>query len=164
MPVALWACAGRGAHVLTFNDYLARQGRRVDGTGLPDAGTVGRRSLTGAGTGGASSGLRQADITYVTAKEAGFDHLRDLCAPSLGDRLHRTFHAALVDEADSLLIDDARFPLVLAGAVNGQQAFHGVAIADVIAGLTPGLHFEVDAQGRDVELTDAGLEHVEERG
>ena len=162
MPVALWACAGRGAHVLTFNDYLARRDAEWMG---PVYRTLGL-SVAAVSQEQAPEARRAAyaaDITYVTAKEAGFDHLRDLCAPSLGDRLHRTFHAALVDEADSLLIDDARFPLVLAGAVNGQQAFHGVAIAEVIAGLTPGLHFEVDAQGRNVELTDAGLEHVERR-
>ena len=62
------------------------------------------------------------DVTYVTAKEAGFDRLRDLLCTAAADLVHRPFHFALVDEADSLLIDEARVPLVLAGSVERDAA------------------------------------------
>jgi preprotein translocase subunit SecA len=67
-------------------------------------------------------GAYLADVTYVTAKEAGFDHLRDLLAMDRHHLVHRPFHFALVDEADSLLIDEARVPLVIAGSVGRETA------------------------------------------
>jgi preprotein translocase subunit SecA len=160
MPVTWWACARRGVHVLTFNDYLAHRDAEWMGPiyrmlGLSVA------AVSQAMPPEARRAAYAADITYVTAREAGFDHLRDLCAPSRVARVHRPFHAALVDEADSLLIDDARFPLVLAGALEDQPVFRGTSLAAVVESLEPGLHFEVDEHGRNVELTDAGLEHVE---
>ena len=102
-----------------------------------------------------------SDITYVTAKEAGFDHLRDLLAMDAADVVHRGFHFALVDEADSLLIDEARVPLVIAGHV-GREMSAAPRLAAVVASLSAGLHFDTDEYGRDVELTDAGIEHVEQ--
>jgi preprotein translocase subunit SecA len=105
-----------------------------------------------------------ADISYVTAKESGFDHLRDLCAASLDEVVHRSFHVALVDEADSLLIDEARVPLVLAGSVAdgpGRGAETLALLASVVGRLSPGTHFAVDEHGRNAELTDAGLDLVE---
>ena len=120
LPVALWALDGRGVHVLTFNDYLARR----------DAEWMGPiYAALGLSVGFVQRDMRpderrrayRADITYVTAKESGFDHLRDLCVASLDEVVHRPFHVALVDEADSLLIDEARVPLVLAGSVAEQS-------------------------------------------
>jgi preprotein translocase subunit SecA len=109
-----------------------------------------------------------ADITYVTAKEAGFDHLRDLCADSPGTVVHRPFHVALVDEADSLLIDEARVPLVLAGSFTGPASATehaggetAVLLALVVSRLSAGRDFVVDESGRNAELTDAGLGAVE---
>jgi preprotein translocase subunit SecA len=102
-----------------------------------------------------------SDITYVTAKEAGFDHLRDLLAMDAADVVHRGFHFALVDEADSLLIDEARVPLVIAGHV-GREMSAAPRLAAVVASLSAGLHFDTDEYGRDVELTEAGIEHVEQ--
>ncbi len=160
LPVALWALARRGVHVLTFNDYLARRDAEWMGPVYRALGL----SVAWIDQGLAPAARRDAyaaDVTYVTAKESGFDHLRDLCAPALRDLVHRPFHAALVDEADSLLIDDARLPLVLAGTLADQPPFPGAPLAAIIRGLSPGAHFEVDAHGRNVELTDAGLERVE---
>ena len=158
MPAALNAFADRGVHVLTFNDYLARRdaewmgpvyrllGLSVGhvGQGMPAAA---RRAAYG------------ADITYVTAKEAGFDHLRDLLAMDAADLVHRPFHFAIVDEADSLMIDEARVPLVIAGRVEGEEP-RAPRLAGLVASLTPGVHFDTDEYGRDVELTEAGAEHV----
>jgi len=159
MPAALNALTGDGVHVLTFNDYLARRDAQW-------MGPVYR--MLGLSAGFIQEGMtaeerRRAyasDITYVTAKEAGFDHLRDLLATDAADVVHRGFHFALVDEADSLLIDEARVPLVIAGHV-GREMSAAPRLAAVVAALSAGLHFDTDEYGRDVELTDAGIEHVE---
>ena len=80
-----------------------------------------------------------ADVTYVTAKEAGFDHLRDLLALDARDQVHRPFHFALVDEADSLLIDEARVPLVIAGSVERGASVGAAAGRGASAALEPGV-------------------------
>ncbi len=159
MPAALNALAGRGVHVLTFNDYLAHRDAEW-------MGPVYRR--LGIAVGSVQHGLTpserrqayRADVTYVTAKEAGFDHLRDLLAADPADVVHRPFHCAIVDEADSLMIDEARVPLVIAGAVDHAQS-RAPLLAALAASLLPGVHFDSDEYGRDIELTEAGIEHVE---
>jgi preprotein translocase subunit SecA len=159
MPAALRALTGEGAHVLTFNDYLARR----------DAEWMGPvYEMLGLSVGFVQQGMTPAerrraylaDVTYVTAKEAGFDHLRDLLAMDPQELVHRPFHFALVDEADSLLIDEARVPLVIAGSV-GREISSAPRLAALVASLTPGVHFDADEYGRDVELTEAGVEEVE---
>ena len=109
-----FALLGRPVHVLTFNDYLARR----------DAVWMGPAyRLLGLSVGAVQEGLDKAakkaayacDITYATAKEAGFDYLRDRLAYEPGELVHRPFAVALVDEADSILIDEARIPLVISG-------------------------------------------------
>jgi preprotein translocase subunit SecA len=159
LPAALNALAGRGVHVLTFNDYLARR----------DAEWMGPlyRSL-GVSVDFVQQGMprqrRQrayaADVTYVTAKEAGFDHLRDGLARHTSELVHRPLHMALVDEADSILIDEARVPLVIAGAVSEPRASPG-ALSQLVAALAAGVHYDTDEYSRDVELTDEGIDHVE---
>ena len=159
MPAALNALTGRSVHVLTFNDYLARR----------DAEWMGPvYRLLGLSVGYVQQGMPpvarraayQADVTYVTAKEAGFDHLRDLLAMDIADLVHRPFHFALVDEADSLMIDEARVPLVIAGSVEREVSL-APRLAALVASLSPGVHFDTDEYGRDIELTEAGIEHVE---
>ena len=159
MPAALNALTGRGVHVLTFNDYLARRDAEW-------MGPVYRR--LGISVGYVQQGMAPAarraaylaDVTYVTAKEAGFDHLRDLLAMDAGGLVHRPFHVALVDEADSLMIDEARVPLVIAGSVERDVSL-APRLAALVASLSPGIHFDTDEYGRDIELTEAGIEHVE---
>jgi preprotein translocase subunit SecA len=160
MPAAFNALTGDGVHVLTFNDYLARR----------DAEWMGPiYRMLGLSVGFVQEGMtpnerRRAyasDITYVTAKEAGFDHLRDLMAMDAADVVHRGFHFALVDEADSLLIDEARVPLVIAGHL-GREMSAAPRLATVVASLSAGLHFATDEYGRDVEFTDTGIEHIEQ--
>ena len=159
MPAALNALAGRGVHVLTFNDYLARRDAEWMGpiyrrVGL-DVGVIQE---------GMSPEERRrayaADVTYVTAKEAGFDYLRDHLAMRVEDLVHRPFHFALVDEADSIMIDEARVPLVIAGRVDTSvPAVH--RLAALVASLTRGVDYDFDEYQRDVELTDAGIDRVE---
>ncbi|MGB6335260.1 MAG: accessory Sec system translocase SecA2, partial [Thermoanaerobaculia bacterium] len=112
-PVFLNALTGGGVHVLTFNDYLARR----------DAAWMGPvYEFLGLSVGVVQEGMGVAerqqayscDITYLTAKEAGFDLLRDGLCFERSHQVHRPFHFALVDEADSILIDEARIPLVIA--------------------------------------------------
>ena len=110
--VALNALAGRGVHVLTYNDYLARRDAEWMGPVYERLGL----SVAFVQQGMAPADRQQAyraDVTYLTAKEAGFDLLRDLLVRS--PQVHRPFHLGLVDEADSILIDEARVPLVIAG-------------------------------------------------
>jgi preprotein translocase subunit SecA len=159
MPAALNALIGKGVHVLTFNDYLARR----DAEWMAPV-----YRMLGLSVGFVQQGMAReervraylADVTYVTAKEAGFDHLRDLLATDPHLLVHRPFHFALVDEADSLLIDEARVPLVIAGSI-GRELSRAPRLAALVASLTPGAHFDSDEYGRDVELTDAGIEHAE---
>ncbi|GMV39963.1 MAG: protein translocase subunit SecA 2 [Myxococcales bacterium] len=153
------ALSGRRTHVLTFNDYLARRdavwmGPLYDFLGVDVAAVHAglspheRRAAYG------------ADVTYVTAKEAGFDHLRDgLCATST-DRVHRGFDVAIVDEADSLLIDEARIPLVIAGD-REERAHSATRVAALVRSLDPALDYVADPAGLNVSLTEAGMARVE---
>jgi preprotein translocase subunit SecA len=159
MPAALNALAGRGVHVLTFNDYLARR----DAEWMAPVYQALGLSVAFVQQGMARAARQQAyraDVTYVTAKEAGFDYLRDRLVRERCELVHRPFHMALVDEADSILIDEARVPLVVAGAVHRTHP-SSQRIAELTAGLTPGIHFDTDEYGRDVELTEAGIDYVE---
>jgi preprotein translocase subunit SecA len=159
MPAALNAFEDRGVHVLTFNDYLARRDAEWMGPVYRMLGlTVGyiQEDLPPA----ARRAAYGADITYVTAKEAGFDHLRDMLAMQPASLVHRPFHFALVDEADSLLIDEATVPLVIAGSVDRDVSL-APRLADLAATLSTGAHFITDEYGRNIQLTDAGIEHVE---
>jgi preprotein translocase subunit SecA len=159
MPAALNALTGQGVHVLTFNDYLA--GRDAEWM-APIYGMLGL-TVRSVREGMPANERRQAycaDVTYVTAKEAGFDHLRDLLATDMADLTHRPFHFAIVDEADSLMLDEARVPLVIAGQIE-RDATLGPRLASFVASLSPGVHFDTDEYCRDVELTEAGIEQAE---
>jgi len=158
-PVALNALTGRGVHVLTYNDYLARR----------DAAWMGpvyaRLGLT---AGFVQEGLtaeerRRAyacDVTYLTVKEAGFDLLRDsLCLDPCG-QVHRPFHCALVDEADSILIDEARIPLVIAGSFDETQT-DLLRLAAIARRLERGLDYATDEYARNIFLTDRGAQRAE---
>jgi preprotein translocase subunit SecA len=158
-PVALAALAGEGAHVLTFNDYLARR----------DAAWMGPvyrlLGLKVAHVEQAMSSVERrrayaADVTYVTAREAGFDFLRDALALEPSDLVQRPLAFALVDEADSLLIDEARIPLVI--ATQEETPRSGLErLAAMVRGLVAGLDFDLDEQGRNIALTDGGASRLE---
>lgn len=159
MPAYLNALTGRGVHVLTFNDYLANRDAEWMGPiyrflGLSAVAVQAGMSLA------EKKQAYAADITYVTAKEAGFDYLRDSIALTAGDTVHRAFHYVIVDEADSLLLDEARVPLVIAGeaAASGND---GTRFADVAKQLRHEEHFVFDEFKRNVYLTESGSEKVE---
>ncbi|HXW07919.1 MAG TPA: accessory Sec system translocase SecA2 [Vicinamibacterales bacterium] len=159
LPAALNALADRGVHVLTFNDYLADRDAAWMGPAYRILGLTVSAVQQGM-TPEQRHAAYRADVTYVTAREAGFDHLRDLLATDPGGVVHRPFHFALVDEADSLMIDEARVPLVIAGHVD-RETSRAPRLAAIVASLAPGLHFDTDEYARDVELTDAGIAQVE---
>ena len=158
-PASLFAMTGRGVHILTFNDYLARR----------DAAWMGPvYRLLGLNVGSVQEGMATADkrkayasdVTYATAREAGFDLLRDGLAYDPADLVHRPFHAALVDEADSILIDEARIPLVIAGLA-GRSDQDARRLASLARGFVPGRDYGTDDEKRNVFLTDAGLDRAE---
>jgi len=157
--VFLRAAGGQGAHVLTFNDYLARRDAAWMGPVYEMLGL----SVSFIEEGMSPAARRDAygcDVTYLTATECGFDLLRDGLCLSAADRVHRGFHFALVDEADSILIDEARVPLVIAAA-DDHRRVPPQRLATVVEKLVPGVHWSLDEYGRSVDLTEDGLTHVE---
>jgi preprotein translocase subunit SecA len=155
----LHALSGRGVHILTFNDYLARR----------DAAWMGPiYEFLGLKVGCIQEGMSPpdkraayaCDVTYSTAKEAGFDFLRDQICYKKEDMVHRPFHLALVDEADSILIDEARLPLVISG-VGDRATWDASSLAALVKTLIPGKDYETDAEHRNVFLTDQGQERLE---
>ncbi|MFZ2053475.1 MAG: accessory Sec system translocase SecA2 [Candidatus Aminicenantales bacterium] len=158
-PAYLHALSGRGVHVLTFNDYLARR----------DAAWMGPVfECLGIKVGCIQEGMRgpdkraayACDVTYATAKEAGFDFLRDQICIEREEIVHRPFHLALVDEADSILIDEARIPLVISG-VEERAGWDARRVAAVIKALALDADYETDEEHRNVFLLDPGQERIE---
>jgi len=158
-PAYFHALSGRGVHVLTFNDYLARRDAAWMGPIYECLGiTVGciQESLPAPDKRAAYS----CDVTYAAAKEAGFDFLRDQICVEREEIVHRPFHLALVDEADSILIDEARIPMVISG-VEERAGWDVHRLAAAVQTLTPGRDYETDDEHRNVFLLDTGQERIE---
>ncbi|GEO80247.1 preprotein translocase subunit SecA [Pararhodospirillum oryzae] len=159
LPVYLNALTGKGVHVVTVNDYLAKR----DATWM---GQVYR--FLGLSVGVIVNELtdaeRQAayacDVTYGTNNELGFDYLRDNMKHRLEDMVQRPFHYAIVDEVDSILIDEARTPLIISGLAEDSSALYR-AVNELIPHLVPE-DYERDEKARSVTFTDEGSEHIEE--
>ncbi|HEY3840192.1 MAG TPA: hypothetical protein VGL72_26650 [Bryobacteraceae bacterium] len=160
VPAAAWLARNRrGVHVMTVNDYLARR----------DAAWMGGiYRMLGISVGCIQQGMAAAerkaayacDVTYATANEMGFDFLRDQVALSVQEQVHRPFNAALIDEVDSILIDEARIPLVLAGGAGDDES--AAWLADRVARhLRRHVHFNLDEFGRNISLTDEGARVAE---
>ena len=160
LPVYLNALAGRGVHVVTVNDYLARR----------DAEWMGQvYGFLGLSVGVIVHGLDDeerkkaydCDVTYGTNNELGFDYLRDNMKYRLEDMVQRGHIYAIVDEVDSILIDEARTPLIISGPLDDRSDFYNTIDAYI-----PGLDksdYEVDEKQRTVALTEAGMEKMEQR-
>ncbi|WP_311082268.1 DEAD/DEAH box helicase [Paenibacillus polymyxa] len=159
MPAYLNALTGEGVHVLTFNDYLANRDAEWMGPIYRFLGLT----VNSVQAGMSLSEKREAyaaDITYVTAKEAGFDYLRDTITLSEADTVHRPFHYVIVDEADSLLLDEARVPLVIAGEPNS-SGDDVIRFADVARQLEQEKYYDFDEFKRNVYLNEAGAAKAE---
>ena len=160
LPAYLNALTGKGVHIVTVNDYLAERdsewmGRVHRFLGLK-VGVI-LASMSPAERRVAYS----ADITYGTNNEFGFDYLRDNMAWSLVDCVQRGHNFAIVDEVDSILIDEARTPLIISGPADKPTKWY-VEFANLVARLTLGQHYEVDVKKRTVGILEEGVTRVEE--
>ena len=160
LPSYLNALTGKGAHVVTVNDYLARR----------DAEWMGQvHRFLGLEVGliqqGMSPSERQknyaCDITYGTNSEFGFDYLRDNMATSIEDVVQRPFNFCVIDEVDSILVDEARTPLIISGQVQRPSEKYTKA-AEVATALNGEDHYEVDEKAHNVLLNDEGFILAEE--
>ena len=184
LPVYLNALLGKGIHLITVNDYLARRDARwmapiYDMLGL----TVGVLQMAAATENGKKAFLvdfekesphedqhhlrlvdrrfaYEADVTYGTNSEFGFDYLRDNMTMRMSDRVQRGHHFAIVDEVDNVLIDEARTPLIISGPASGDLEWYG-KMSLVVKQLKPE-DYEVNEKDRNVSLTEIGLAHVEQ--
>src|SRR5215510_7733562 len=157
--VVCYARVAKSVHVMTVNDYLARRDARWMGDIYKFFGlSVGyiQREMTTEERKRAYS----CHVTYATANEVGFDYLRDQLALSPGDQVHRGFEVALIDEADSILIDEARIPLIIAGGHTDSEALP-YRVDRLTRQFRRGADYSVDEHGRNVVLTDGGIHAVE---
>jgi preprotein translocase subunit SecA len=160
LPVYLNALTGKGVHVVTVNDYLAKR----------DAEWMGRLySWMGLSTGIIVHGLNdqerkgmyRADITYCTNNELGFDYLRDNMKFDLEDYVQRELNYAIVDECDSILIDEARTPLIISGPAEASTDKY-IAVNKIIPHLKRDVHFNMEEKSKTASLTEEGNTKVEE--
>ncbi len=159
LPSYLNALAGRGVHIVTTNDYLAERdsewmgrvhrflGLKV-GVILANMTPIERREAYA------------ADITYGTNNEFGFDYLRDNMAWSLEDCVQRDYFFAVVDEVDSILIDEARTPLIISGPADKATKWY-VEFANIVGRLQRDVHYEVDEKKKTVSILEDGVTRVE---
>jgi len=159
MPAYLNALAGTGVHIVTVNDYLAKRDSEW-------MGPIFRLLGVSVGLIQASMSPEQrrpayaADITYGTNSEFGFDYLRDNMAMRAEDMVQRGHHYAIVDEVDSILIDEARTPLIISGMVADSAKWYQT-FARLVPRLRVDIDYEVDEQKRTVSVLEAGVDKVE---
>ncbi|MBW3602532.1 MAG: preprotein translocase subunit SecA [Actinobacteria bacterium] len=161
MPVYLNALSGRGVHVVTVNPYLAAR----------DAEWMGRiYDLVGLSVGHVQAqqddeekrAAYAADVTYGTNNEFGFDFLRDHMALAAEEKAQRGHHYAIVDEVDSILVDEARTPLIISGPADQATEWYTVFARRVAPRLQRDVHYEVDEAKHTVAVTEEGVTRVEE--
>ena len=155
------AIPSRGVHVITVNDYLASYQSELMGRIFRALGMT-----TGCILSGQSPAERreqyEADITYGTNNEFGFDYLRDNMAWQSSDMVQRGHNYAIVDEVDSILIDEARTPLIISGPSSGEANRWFTEFANIAKRLVPEVDYEVDEKKRTVGVLEAGIEKVED--
>ena len=160
LPSYLNALTGKGVHVVTVNDYLASRDAAWMGKVFAKLGMT-----TGVVVPGQQEAEKKAayaaDVTYSTNNELGFDYLRDNMRASLDQMVQRGHHFAIVDEVDSILIDEARTPLIISGPLGDRSELY-IAIDKFIPELVEE-HFELDENQRAATLTEEGNEFMEQR-
>ncbi|MEI4831322.1 accessory Sec system translocase SecA2 [Bacillus sp. FJAT-53711] len=160
LPTYVRALEGKGVHVITVNDYLAKRDKELIGQVHEFLGlTVGlnipmiepdekKRAY-------------EAHITYGIGTEFGFDYLRDNMAASIADKVQRPYHFAIIDEIDSVLIDEAKTPLILAGKKSGSSQLHYLC-AKVIKSFKEDVHYTYDPETRSSSFTEDGITKIED--
>ena len=164
LPAYLNALTGKGVHIVTVNDYLAQR----------DSEWMGKIfKFLGLSVGVILSGMNdyesfhlkkkayECDITYGTNNEFGFDYLRDNMATSVEQRVQRPYNYAIIDEVDSILIDEARTPLIISGRLDKSAELYRT-MAAVAPQLSKGKHYEVDEKNKNVILTEDGIDKAQE--
>ena len=159
MAVYLKALEGKGVHVVTVNEYLSQRDARLNGDIFRFLGLT-----VGVNKKGMSVTEKQkayaCDVTYTTSSELGFDYLRDNLVKESSLRVLRGLHYALIDETDSILIDEARTPLIISGGEKKTANLY-LQTDRFVKQLKAGIDYEVDIRSRTVQLTDTGSEKAE---
>ncbi len=158
LPAYLNALSGKGVHVVTVNDYLAKRdsewmGRIFEFLGLTVSCVIGQMDDE------ERKAAYACDITYATNNELGFDYLRDNMKFTEDSKAQRPFNYAIIDEVDSILIDEARTPLIISGPVDDSTELHG-KINILVKNLEKG-DYEIDEKAKSVTLTESGINRME---
>ena len=160
LPVYLNALTGKGVHVVTVNDYLAARDAKWMEPIYNFLGMSVGRVLTTERSQAAKKLAYECDVTYGTNNEFGFDYLRDNMKFSIGDMVQRSHYFAIIDEVDSILVDEARTPLIISGPMDASIDLYAIIDA-VVPLLQNEIDFVVDEKGKSVSLTDDGISKVE---
>lgn len=159
LPSYLRALEGKGVHVITVNEYLANRDKSLIGQIHEFLGLTVGLNIPNMNPEDKVKAY-QADITYGIGTEFGFDFLRDNMAYAANQKVQRPYHYALIDEVDSVLIDEAKTPLIIAGKSRLHENLHAVC-AKVSRAFQPGTHFNYDIELKTVNFTDEGITRVE---
>ena len=164
LPAYLNALTGKGVHIVTVNDYLAQRDSEWMGKIFRFLGLSVGVILSGMNDYNDFERKRQAylcDITYGTNNEFGFDYLRDNMATAVEQRVQRPYNYAIIDEVDSILIDEARTPLIISGRLDKSAELYRT-MAAVAPQLEKTKHYEVDEKNKNVILTEEGIDKAQE--
>ena len=159
LPAYLNCLVGKGVHIITVNDYLAKRDAQLAeqifsnlnitvGLIIQDTNTINRKKEY------------EKDITYITNSELGFDYLRDNMAINTSEIVQRHFYYAIVDEVDSILIDEARTPLIISGNTEVKQNLYNQAY-EISKILSKNIDYQVDEKSKSIILTEKGINHCE---
>jgi preprotein translocase subunit SecA len=160
LPVYLNALAGKGVHVVTVNDYLATRDSEWMGRVHRRLGLSVGLVIPGMNDPVVKRAQYACDVTYGTNNEFGFDYLRDNMSMSRAEQVQRGRFYCIVDEIDSILIDEARTPLIISGRIADAAKIY-YQFASIVRGLKRDVHYDVDEEKRTVAPTDEGVEAVE---
>ncbi|MDM5192292.1 accessory Sec system translocase SecA2 [Bacillus hominis] len=160
LPTYVRALEGKGVHVITVNDYLAKRDKELIGQVHEFLGLQVGLNIPQIDPSEKKLAY-EADITYGIGTEFGFDYLRDNMAASKNEQVQRPYHFAIIDEIDSVLIDEAKTPLIIAGKKSGSSDLHYLC-AKVIKSFQDTLHYTYDAESKSASFTEDGITKIED--
>lgn len=160
LPTYVRALEGKGVHVITVNDYLAKRDKELIGQVHEFLGLKVGLNIPQIDPSEKKLAY-EADITYGIGTEFGFDYLRDNMAASKNEQVQRPYHFAIIDEIDSVLIDEAKTPLIIAGKKSSSSDLHYLC-AKVIKSFQDTLHYTYDAESKSASFTEDGITKIED--